>query len=206
MIRLLSFYVLLLISCICNGQTLKHTDLSPNFAFETSVKRIRTKHAFDSCLVRIKIVDMRNDSLLQTIKFQSNFLFDFSYSHLDSCRSYITCKKQNSDAPDNDFGDIVVADFNFDGKEDFAFKTEEGGNGGPLYSFYIQDANGAFKKDCFLTDKMVYFPSEINSVKKVLVTIVHANAMGVNFNTYRLDTTKNIWKYISQEFVGVNAK
>jgi len=201
--KILLTNILLIPFLICKSQTLLHTDLSSNFTFQTSIKRIKTKNAFDSSLVKIKIYNKSNDSLVQTIRFTSTFLFEFSYSNKNSCRSYSTGKNKNSEITDNDFGDIVIADFNFDGKDDFAFKTEEGGNGGPLYSFYIQSDRLKFIKDPFLTNRVIFFPSKINSSNKTMTTIVHANAMGVNHNTYKLDTLTNKWKFIKTKFVRV---
>lgn len=195
--------ILILLCFVCSSQTIKYANLSTNFIFETFIKRIKTKNAFDSCLVKINVRNKSNDSIAKTIKFASNFLFEFSYSNKNSCRSYTTGKNKNNDILDNDFGDIIVADFNFDGKDDFAIKTEEGGNGGPLYSFYIQTDYLKFKKDRYLTDKVVYFPSKLNSTSKTITTIVHANAMGVNHNIYKLDSLTNKWKYIKTKFVGV---
>lgn len=194
--------ILLMLFITCESQTLFHTELSSNFNFKTSINRIKTKNAFDSCLVKIKIYN-KSDSLVQTIRFTSTFLFEFSYSNKKSCRSYSTGKNKNSNIADNDFGDIVIADFNFDGREDFAFKTEEGGNGGPIYTFYTQSDKEKFIKSAFLTNRVIFFPSVINSSNKTLTTIVHANAMGVNYNKYKLDTLTNKWKFINTKFVGV---
>ncbi len=201
--KILLTNILFIAFFVCKSQTLIHTDLSSNFTFETSIKRIKTKSAFDSCLVKIKVINKSNDSVIQTIRFPSTFLFEFSYSNKNSCRSYSTGKNKNNDITDNDFGDIIIADFNFDGKDDFAVKTEEGGNGGPLYSFYIQSDKLKFKKDPYLTNRVVFFPSKLNSSNKTMTTIVHANAMGVNHNTYKLDTLTNKWKLIKTKFVGV---
>jgi exopolysaccharide biosynthesis predicted pyruvyltransferase EpsI len=118
-------------------------------------------------------------------------------------RSYTTGKNKNKDVLDNDFGDIVIADFNFDKRDDFAVKNDEGGNGGPSYRYYTQTADKRFILNNYLTYNMVYFPSAFYPVTKSLVTIVHANAMGVNHNTFRLDTVTNKWKFIRRKFVGV---
>ena len=44
-------------------------------------------------------------------------------------------------------------------KEDFAIKKDSGGNGGPLYEFYLQNVRQKFVKDDFLTNTLEFFPS-----------------------------------------------
>ena len=102
---------------------------------------------------------------------------------------------------DNDYGSLIVADFNFDGREDVAIKNDSGGNGGPLYNYYLQNAKGIFVIDDFLTNTVQFFPSEINSLKKYLVTTVHATATQLSETTYRLDTATGQWKKINQRFI-----
>jgi hypothetical protein len=203
MIKFLFLLSILSFSIAGKSQTIKHTDLSSLFNYETSIKRFKQKSAFDSCIVKVKILNKSNDSAIQTIKFSSTFLFETSYNQKNAVRSYITGKNRDNEVDDNDFGDIIIADFNFDNKEDVAVKTEEGGNGGPIYAYFIQGKDGKFIKNKFLTDKMIFFPSEISPSKKILETIVHANAMGVNHNLFKLDTVTNKWKLVSSRFEGV---
>ena len=82
-------------------------------------------------------------------------------------RSYITGLNKNAKALKNDYGDFIVADFNFDGKEDFALKYNANyKSSGPLYAFYIQQADGSFKNNQFLTGKVGTFPAIIDSKQK----------------------------------------
>ncbi|MBC9798194.1 XAC2610-related protein [Sinomicrobium weinanense] len=70
------------------------------------------------------------------------------------------------------YKNIVISDFNFDKREDFAITNSEGGNGGPSYNYYIQKEDGQFELDDNLTNKIRFFPVEINNEEKTL-TISH---------------------------------
>jgi hypothetical protein len=50
------------------------------------------------------------------INFGSIWMSDASYSDCNNVRSYITGVNKYDIAEDNDYGDIIVADFNFDKK------------------------------------------------------------------------------------------
>ena len=117
------------------------------------------------------------------------------------CRSYQTGKNETVEEQDNDYGDIIVADFNFDKKEDLALKSDSGGNGGPAYKFYLQDSNGKFYLDNFLTDTMTYFPTHINKNNKTLTTLVHANAMELCKSIYKQDKATDKWKRAGRSWV-----
>ena len=104
---------------------------------------------------------------------------------------------------DNNYGDIIVADFNFDNKDDIALVNDMGGNGGVFYSYYIQNKDRKFIKDVYLTDSMTYFPSKINKNSKTLITYVHAGVCGLGEHIYRLDINKNCWKDESHKIIDI---
>ena len=112
----------------------------------------------------------------------------------------MTDVNKDSENIDNDFGDLVVADFNFDGLEDFAVKRGEGGNAGPEYNFYLQSKDSEFELNRFLSDEMMYFPFVIDPKKKRLITLVHGNAYQMSEKIFELKGKKN-WKVISHRLV-----
>ncbi|MDP3929831.1 MAG: hypothetical protein Q8R57_12480 [Bacteroidota bacterium] len=185
----------------CFGQTCLHKDISKQFNFETNLTRIKTKNLFDSCIVKITIIQKETNKPVQTIKIISDYFFEGVYTDCNSKRSYVTLKNLNIEPCDNDFGDIIVADFNFDNREDVALKKDSGGNGGPDYNYYLQDSTGKFIINKYLTNNMGYFPIYINGRSKTLTTLVHANAKEQCKSTYKLDTLTNKWKKISKTFV-----
>ena len=108
--------------------------------------------------------------------------------------SYSTKFNSNMKVVDNYYGDIVVADLNFDGKEDIAVTNDSGGNGGTFYSYFTQADSNTFILDEFLTDSMSYFPTKINDGKRMRVTYAHAGVCGLGETVYQLDQKAKRWK------------
>jgi len=190
--------LLVLLCCIsCFGQECVYKDLSKTLYFSVDVTR-HDNGWLDSCSVKIDIFRKEGNLKAQEIRFESNNLFPKSFIDKTTSRSYTTGYNENIKDNENDWGDLILADFNFDGEEDFAIKGEEGGNGGPLYLFYIQDKSGAFAIDQFLTEEMIFFPKKIDPAKKQLTTLVRANTYEDCERVYQL-TGK--WEEISKRYM-----
>jgi hypothetical protein len=185
------------------GQTCIYTGLSKTFVFQTNIIRIKLDKEPDSCLISVYIIIKTTEKTIQSIRFSSNFLLgDSSFVCCNNVRSYTTGKNINAEVIDNDYGDLIVADFNFDNKEDFAIKREEGGNGGPLYNFYIQAENTTFTLDKYLSQTMIWFPANIDKGKRTLTTVVHANAYQMSETTYKYDPPTNKWARVGYRLIG----
>jgi hypothetical protein len=179
------------------------TGLSPSYDFTTSIKRIKVGQFPDSCIITVTIENRTTKNLINTFLISTNYLLDdSSFVRCDNVRSYTTGKNKNMQVADNDYGDIIVADFNFDNKEDFAVKREQGGNGGPQYNYYIQTPKATFTLDNFLSETMIFFPKYFNKKKKTLTTLVHANAYQLCKTLYKFDTLTNKWTEIGHSFIG----
>lgn len=124
------------------------------------------------------------------------FLFSGSFENCNAVRSYITGKNKNDEVMDGDYGDFIVEDFNFDGKEDLVIKKDSGGNGGPFYEFYIDNGKGIFEKDTFLTNEVGHFPDKLDLKNKTITTYIHANAYGYNENVYQYHFSTKKWKKV----------
>jgi len=176
----------------------KYYDLSEKYNYEIKTwKKKDTNmvlHEFNK--IQVTIINKSDTNKIQKIIVKPETLFGDAYTKRSDVVSYITGKNKKREITDNDFGDFIVADFNFDGLEDIAIKWETGGNGGPLYEFYIQDSTGTFHKDKFLTSKVKFFPGKIDKANKTLKTYVHANVYGVNEWVYKLDALTGKWKLI----------
>ena len=189
--------ILLLSSLITNGQTCFHKNLSKTFNFKIELKRIKA----DSCKITLIVIEKKTLKNIQTIKLYSEFIFENDFKDCATVRSYTNGINKNRISIDNDFGDFIVADFNFDGKEDFAIKKDSGGNGGPVYSYFIQNNNSKFIFDNYLSNTMEFFPRKINNTKKTLTTLVHANAYEKCKKVYKYNSKTRKWKVISKTFV-----
>jgi hypothetical protein len=179
-------------SYILYGQECYHNDLSIFYDIKTKIKRVETNP--DSCIITVAVIDKKTKDTIQIIRLTSNSLFADCFINCKSVRSYTTKKNLDSLVVDNDYGDLIIADFNFDGKEDIAIKNNSGGNGGPTYDFYTQNTHNHFDIDKFLTQKVGFFPCEINKKDYTLITHVHANAYQYCSTTYKHNKITNKWK------------
>jgi hypothetical protein len=190
------------------GQSYTHTDLSKAFTFTTSLAQAGDS-AYQNVHVtyKIHVASITVSSKLtkkppQLIRFYTGPLFSAAYHNCNAARSYSTGKNRDADATDNDYGDLIVADFNFDGREDFAAKNDSGGNAGPLYNYYIQQTSGQFTLDQFLTREMQFFPDDINKARRTLTTRVHAGADGLGETVFQLGKAGQ-WAQVSHRILPV---
>jgi hypothetical protein len=175
-----------------NAQTCPHKNLSKIFDYEVTAVRTH-KMLFDSAEVTLTIRKKRNSRAHQVISFTANSLFDDVFNKCNNARSFITGFYENAEVADYDFGDIIIADLNFDGKEDIAIKYDSGGPGGPFYNFYLQDDNGRFYKSNYLTDHVGSFPQEIDSEHKTITTQIHANFRQEGRTTFGYNPKTKTW-------------
>jgi len=178
-------------------------DLSNSFDFRIKFKRIFFKNGDnDSCIIKVFILDKKTQKDVDSILITSRLMYENVFKNCDNFRSFITGKNKNKEAPDNDFGEFIIADLNFDSKDDIAIINDSGGNGGVFYNFYIQGENNTFTLDKYLTDSMVYFPSEMIKKKKMLITYVHAGVCGLGEQKYIYNST-NTWRMISHKIINI---
>jgi len=183
------------------AQTCLHKSLSKEFNFKIILTKIKIPNeAIDSNSVKIIIINKKTTQK-QEINYGANFLFGKTFEVCETVRSYSTGINKNTEIVDNEFGDLIIVDFNFDNREDFAIKNDSGGNGGPTYNFYIQNEKGKFIFDKYLTEKMEFFPTKFNPKNKELVTYVHANAYQLNEKTFEFNSKNKNWKVKKQRFV-----
>lgn len=148
------------------GQICIHDDLSKTLRITTEVKR-RPGDSIEAleCPVEVTIIDKVSKKTIQQISFKAYTLGYRSFVSCNCVRSYSTGKNRSAVITDTDFGDIVVADFNFDSREDIAVRSDDE-NGGTYYRFYIQGKDKQFRLDPFLTDSMQFVPTYFNKAKK----------------------------------------
>ncbi len=182
---------------VCN-----HTNLSVQFDFTTSLTRFYVDEFHDFCVVEVAITNKLTKKTLQTIQYSSVDFFEVVLKRCDFVRSYQTHTNDTTLVVDNNYGDLVVADFNFDQKDDFAIIKNSGGNSGTEYNFYVQDNNRQFTLDKFLTSEMLFFP-EIHSVNKTLVTYSHAGVCHAGEHIYQYNSKTNKWSETSHRIINI---
>jgi len=186
-----------------------YTNLSEKFNYNL----ITEEHLFhqpyyadnrDSFIRTVKIFD-KNDSFLQAIKVKIEFglfAYDSSYFYV---RSYITGYNQNKSPDDEYFGDLIIADLNFDDKEDLAVVNDRGNYNGPAVDIYLQNSNNQFVLDTFLTNKN-WFPNEINKTKKTLTYLTIFGCCGREDEIIKYETKTKTWKVLKDTTYDVRNK
>lgn len=176
------------------------SNLSKLYDFEVCVTKVLQEQTLDSTTVVLKVFSKGDSTSVLNMNFSTRFLSDSVFTN--HVRSYSTDVNTTTDVLDNDYGDLIVADFNFDCKDDFAVKMDEGGNGGPVYHYYLQNSNGSgFTSDSFLNTEVLFFPSEINNRTNTLTTVVHASAVDQCKRVFRYSSKSKEYILISKTFV-----
>jgi len=174
----------------------EYTKLSKAFNLTITTSKIPQPDEQDSVYIAVAVMDKKG-TLQQEIKFGSDF-FELPFTDGTDARSYITGFNKDAEVMDKDHGNLVVADFNFDGKDDLAIKCEQGGNGGPKYKYYVQEAKGLFAEDKFLGD-LGYFPATFIATDKTLIFKIRLNAAEDEFITCRYTTAIHKWRVVKTE-------
>lgn len=179
------------------GQSCTYENLSKKFNF----KVVPIPEKEDLIQLLVHVTEKENSKRTQTLTIECEDFYLDSFDDCKNVRSYST--KVNSQLPsgdENDSGNLIVADFNFDGIEDFAIKSDPGGNGGPLYTYFLQAKDKKFYRNKYLSDTVQFFPIEINSVNKTLTTFLHANAYQKNRRIFKYNLKAKKWKLIHDGF------
>jgi hypothetical protein len=188
-----------IINCTC-----LHQDLSYTYDYKIKSERlVNIDGVHDSCIVQVIVLDKKTHLKIDSLVLTSIYYFGDVFQDCNNVRSYITGKNETQRSMDNDYGEFIIVDINFDSKEDLAIINDSGGNGGTFYSYYIQDSDKKFHLDKFLTDSMVYFPSKINKKNKTIVTYVHAGVGGLGEHIYAYNDMTKVWKEISHKYIDV---
>jgi hypothetical protein len=181
-----------------------YTNLSRQFNLAVDVQRFAAENDNDSTIVWLRVKNKTTGTTTDSFMVSSLYFYYTIFTACDSVTSYATGYHANKTIVDNMFGDIVVADLNFDGLDDIAVTNDGGGNGGPLYSYYLQQYNGTFERNAFLSDTMIFYPTVVDSVKSQLTTHVHAGAYGYSVNVFQYYPDINRWEARPRKIVYVN--
>jgi len=149
--------------------------------------------------VDVVISRKSNNHIVQTLSFiQEN-------THLPkydcSSRSYLTHYQTSKRVVAGNYGNFVIGDFNFSGKEGIAIASEVTKGQAQLYKFYFQNNKGRWvEKTNFVTpnrDAFAYvFPAKINAKHKTLVFNGQSGKKHPTFLTYHLNEKSGKWQQI----------
>lgn len=164
-----------------------HDDISSNFDLQVFAYRAKqSDHYNETCYVTIHIIDKTTKVSFHTIEFSSDDLYGITFSGCDRISSLSKGFKIDGFGGDNFYGDIIIADFNFDGLDDIACANADY-NSGQRYNFYIQNRLKKFVLDTFLTKEIMYFP-KIDSINKTLTTYLRIGMSGWNEDIYKYNS------------------
>lgn len=181
------------------------TELSNEFSIHANVTRYcrNNINSSDSCVAILVIHDKTtNAASLDTIAITSVAYFDDTFRDVKKIRSYSTKFNAGAEVVDNYYGDIIVADLNFDKKDDIIVINDMGGNGGTFYNYYLQDSSRKFILSSYLTDSMTYFPMRINRTNNTLTTYVRAFACHMSKHIYKFSSPNN-YTQLSHKLIDV---
>jgi hypothetical protein len=164
-------------------------DLSRKFTFLAAADRSNVGPA--TVPVSIEVIRKADRKRVQMLSLRSGVADIFS--ECEAVRSYATGKHANEDVADNYWGDLIVADVNFDGREDLAV-AEDSRNTGTTYGFYIQSSAGTFIRDRYLSDG--FFPYKIDRKNKTLTTSTAASTGGYTETVLKYDPRTKKWRVV----------
>jgi hypothetical protein len=196
------------VSVLQNTLKCKHTKLSKQFDIDLTVEHYLDtvtygKYHEHSIFVKLLIKDKKTQKLLDSILFVPGV---GRYSYIDcKCNdvaSYSTGVNVKSKTA-GEGGILVVADLNFDGKDDIALINDMGASNGPYYAFFIQNNDNKFIKNDFLTDEVMLFPYEIDSRRRQFTT-GWVTGTGCGHHIYQFYPHTNKWREIRSEWIGID--
>lgn len=185
------------------GRDWHYINLSKQFDIHESVHRYLVRgDVGDSSIVKLALTNKLSNVPMDTITSVSTLLFGDYFARSKDVVSFSTRIDIKGEGDDNYYGDLVIADLNFDSKDDIAVINDMGGNAGPSYSFFLQGQNGKFILNKFLTDSMGFFPSKINKKNQTLTTLGHAGVAWVGENIFAFNRETNNWVHKSYRLLG----
>ncbi len=176
----------------------EQTQLSTQFDILVDFRCIPLEDLVDSCMATIIVKDKSATKHFDTITVTSNFYYLTQVSfNCDSMLSYTNIYNADRLEMDNYLGDVIIADFNFDNKDDVAVVNAMS-NSGAFYSYFIQSPDNKFVFNAYLTDSMSYFPKIIKSKKELVTYVIAGACCYVEYHYRYLPRTKE-WKEVSYQ-------
>lgn len=161
----------------------KYTNLSDQFNLEVSISEL--DDIFVTSSISVSICD-KNDIIHQKISVDALVVGPIiPVSHV---RSYETKFNLRHKLEDPEYhGEIIVGDFNFDGRSDIAIVKGIPMSGTPWYEFYLQNENFEFVRDTYLTDVVKNLPQNLNPQKKSFMAYYHTGCCAQTYRYFKFD-------------------
>jgi hypothetical protein len=169
------------------------TDLSRKYIYIVTADKSKNEYGgSQTTKITVEIIRKSDNRSIETLSIKPGDFSD-SFSDCSLVSSHVTRKHSKDEGDDNDWGDFIVADFNFDGQEDFAVK-EDSHNTGATYDFFIQNRNGRFVTDSFLSG--YFFPYKIDRKNKTLTTATAVTTGGYQETVVKYNPRTKKWRVL----------
>lgn len=188
------------------SQKCRFENLSKTCIYEITRNIKKRNLVFQYNDIQIIIKEKKSLQLIDSVYIKNLGYFTTLEEKCSEAVSYRTNQNTIKEIVDNYFGFFIVADFNFDQKDDFAFLNGLESTSGPYYDFYTQTKNSKFEKDLFLTDSIGFFPSSIDKKSKILTTEMTVGVWGASKIKYSFDIEKDSWIILSKELTDFTKK
>lgn len=165
------------------------SDAASKFSYQIIATKFRDGGKVPS-EVKITISDQKNKDQ------ESAVIFKPEYWMKSDCSSISYLGKTKTNEGIENYHQFIVADYNFDGLEDFAILNYEGSNAGPQYVFFLQNNNKQFKKEDVFPLQGSFFPKSIDPKNKNLTISGPVGCCKINTTIYQLKPDSQ-WKMIS---------
>ena len=195
----LCFCFLLIFPRLSFAENCLHTALSETYNYAVTTTKKNEKITALSVSLQEKTTGKVLAKINVPIKSRTSLVG--AYDNCNS-RSFITGHNEKAQVVDGDYGDIIVADFNFDGKEDFAIKIDKGSNAGPYYYYYVFK-DDHFKFDKTLSRQLMLFPYLIDNKNKQLLTEWNTEGCYFKRRTFQYLPLKKKWVVSVSNFIKI---
>lgn len=167
-------------------------NLSSNYDYNVTIRWGNNDGDTYAKSLQVTILHKTDTLPPQSVEVHTANLFRF-YDEF-SCeyvRSYATGVNADMPTIDYDYGNFVVRDFNFDGKEDFAVKVSDNNAGAP-YEYYMNH-NGKFERDPFLSDSVSWMVDSFDAKTKQAFMSHNSGCCTMMHYTYKYNAGGRAW-------------
>lgn len=180
-----------------SSERTKFDHLSPTLSFSISPTKEKNKNVPSE--FKIKIQNKSNLDVLDEFYYVPEYLFE----QIESGDAVSYIGKLDTNEGIENYHKFIVADFNFDNKEDIAIINYEGNNAGPQFNYYLQTTNGEFLMDTFLSQDFRFFPKKINPSDRSLMISHPIGCCAIETIKIQLQSDHR-WKEIFHETQSMN--
>ncbi|MEZ5046847.1 MAG: hypothetical protein R2831_07620 [Chitinophagaceae bacterium] len=183
---------------LASNEKLSYTNfLHPQLSNQFNIKVHVEKNQEHIQNMSLGIYDKKSNALLDSFIINTDNTYRNDLFYFQNTQSFCTNYNVNKENREYNTGDIIVADFNFDNKDDIAVRQFRSTDSNVNYHFYIQQNDHTFCYNSFLSESMSLFPSKIDKQTKTLTTEYKTNQKKTTQKNYR-HSSANGWLLLQE--------